>query len=390
MMYLVGSYPTDRMPLSHSEQEAIARLKLHLMLARLRSAVRMFLVKATNEDNDIWGQRLVEEVVSVNDIGFSQWFHTAYQDQVVQHIGYCAVYGFRITIPYLVQDMVDMSLNGYPPDITEVTLPASVNAEYMQTNDDEILSFTSKESYWWLHPDLIRSVRVDAEKTIKTHFTDFFNAVIHDVVPADSDIRRYMTAERVDVPGLAERPPNASPNDMFCSGTPHCPNCDNFVKLRESVQHTHRELLLIERRVDEALRVGIQAADNSSSRVAVFNVLGALGGKLRGWYSIPGGQSLPKWFKEKYPEHPDDDREMAEGMAGPSEQDSATSPATSIPEDFDPGSSEGDSDDPEASGHLDDDTSVISAHSDIAHDDSAIGEYEESDDEPLGEEIESD
>ena len=56
MMYLVASYPTDRMPVPHSEQEAISRLKLHMMLARLRSAVRAFLVKATKDDNDIWGQ----------------------------------------------------------------------------------------------------------------------------------------------------------------------------------------------------------------------------------------------------------------------------------------------------------------------------------------------
>ena len=70
MMYLVASYPTDRMPVPHSEQEAISRLKLHMMLARLRSAVRAFLVKATKDDNDIWGQRLVEEVVCGNDTSF--------------------------------------------------------------------------------------------------------------------------------------------------------------------------------------------------------------------------------------------------------------------------------------------------------------------------------
>ncbi len=64
MMYLVASYPTDRMPTSHSDQEALARLKLHMMMARLRSAVRKFLVEATVKDNDIWGQRLVEELVS--------------------------------------------------------------------------------------------------------------------------------------------------------------------------------------------------------------------------------------------------------------------------------------------------------------------------------------
>ncbi len=57
--------------------------------------------------------------------------------------------------------MVDMAHNMYPPDISDITLPSSVNAEYMQANDDEILSFTSQESYWWLDTETIRSARVD-------------------------------------------------------------------------------------------------------------------------------------------------------------------------------------------------------------------------------------
>ncbi len=128
----------------------------------------------------------------------------------MQHIGYCAIYGFRIDIPYLVQDMVDMAHNLYPPNKSEVTLPASVNAQFMQANDNDILSFTSQESYWWQEPKTIRHARVDDE-TIKTQFTEFFHAVINNVVPEDSDIRQYMTIDRVDVPGLAERPPNPLP-----------------------------------------------------------------------------------------------------------------------------------------------------------------------------------
>ncbi len=46
MMYLVAHYPTDRMPRTHADRESMARLKLHMMMARLRSAVRYFLCTA--------------------------------------------------------------------------------------------------------------------------------------------------------------------------------------------------------------------------------------------------------------------------------------------------------------------------------------------------------
>ena len=153
-MYLVAPYLTDRMPLPHADREAMARFKLHMMMARLRSAVRYFLTKANKQDNDQWGRRLVEEVVR-GFPSFHDHYATTYQEQIVHHIGYCAIYGFRIDVPYLVQDMTDMSYTGFPPDDADMSLPASVNATYMQSNDDEILSYTSDESYWWLSEDKI-------------------------------------------------------------------------------------------------------------------------------------------------------------------------------------------------------------------------------------------
>ena len=278
-----------------------------------------------------------------------------------------------------------MSHNGYPPEKAEATLPSLVNAEYMQSNDDEILSFTSNESYWWLHPTTVRSVRVDAH-TIKTQFTDFFNTMINKVIPADSDIRRYMTADRVDVPGLAERPPNPAPSNSACSGPPHCANCENYGKLRETVQLAHSDLLMIERRVDEALRVGVEAADKSVSRIAVFNILGALGKESPAGIPFQKGQSLPPWFEKKYPEHSDDEHEISEVDAAPSSNELVSLPTTSIPDEFDPGSSESDDEDRDPSVSLEVGDTVSSGDSGDPRDDSGS---EESDQEPLGDEIDS-
>ncbi len=165
---------------------------------------------------------------------------------------------------------------------------------------------------------------------------------INNVVPEDSDIRQYMTIDRVDVPGLAERPPNPLPTNSACSGVPHCPNCENFAKLSATIKHVHADLLHIERRVDEALRVGMESADKSLSRVAVYNILGALSNDTPSEIPFKEGENLPAWFEEKYPEHSEDERNYSPGDDAQSDGSSQESPATSIPEDFDPGTSESD------------------------------------------------
>lgn len=64
-MSLFAPLPTARMPYSHKDREAQARLKLHMLMARLRSAVRAFLISGRNDDR-IWGSRLLEEIVCDN------------------------------------------------------------------------------------------------------------------------------------------------------------------------------------------------------------------------------------------------------------------------------------------------------------------------------------
>ena len=75
------------------------------------------------------------------------------QEQVLAHIGLCAVHGFRIQIPYLVKDLADMmyDLNGGPsPD--DNTLPASINMDFNAAQDHNILTSTPSFCYWWEKP----------------------------------------------------------------------------------------------------------------------------------------------------------------------------------------------------------------------------------------------
>ncbi len=67
-MPLFERYPTDRMPNTHAEREAQARLKMHLHMSRIRLAVRVFLASDFSESvsadyHDAWGRRLLEEMV---------------------------------------------------------------------------------------------------------------------------------------------------------------------------------------------------------------------------------------------------------------------------------------------------------------------------------------
>lgn len=66
MTSLFEPHPTARMPDSHANREAHARLKLHWLMSRLRSAVRAFLVTGNTDipQHHSWGERLLEEMVS--------------------------------------------------------------------------------------------------------------------------------------------------------------------------------------------------------------------------------------------------------------------------------------------------------------------------------------
>ena len=213
-----------------------------------------------------------------------------------------------------------------------------------------------------------------------------------EIVPPQSDSHHYATSERIDVPGLAERPQNLEPNDSAPSGPPTCANCVNYTKLRNTVKMAHRELLLIERRVDEARRIGMESADRSMARVGAYNVLRVLGEASPDGIPFQEGKFIPTWFEMRYPKHPDNESEESAAESPPLHE-SASSAGTSIPDDFDPGSSESDEDDDGDLVHSATDRSGMlggSAPSGKHRDGSSSEEYVVTDEELLGEEIDSD
>lgn len=316
-----------------------------------------------------------------------------------------------------------MSHNGFPPDPPDMTLPASINVSYQQENDDEILRYTSPDSYWWRTPATVGDYRVTAE-AIQNQFADFFNAVVNGVIDKSSTIHCYFDAARIDVPGLAERPPNLTPNVPIPLGAPNCSRCVNYDKLREVIVITHMEILQIDRRLDEAVRIGVEAADRSVARVGVYDVLGALSQESASGYPFHHGEELPPWFRNKHPKHDEeepsrsdqgtspqvhdegsgdldgrtsaDEQEVgasqSETATAPHEPVSPSSPGTSIPDGFNPGSTDAEDDSAEyseASAATHSGTSDEHDDSDESGNGSDSLDYIDSDHDVLGEEVES-
>ena len=181
------------------------------------------------------------------------------QDQLLIHIGYCAVYGFRIDIPYLVQDMLDMSQNTFPLNDADASLPASINVQFMQENDDKVLSYGGDESLWWKSKEMVRTYRLTSD-IMTNYFNDFYDKVMEGAVRRDKNLSRYFVFDKVDIPGLAKRRPKPIPSASTVE-SPSCTKCTNFDKIKEILRKAHYEIMQIEHRIDEALRVGVEAAD---------------------------------------------------------------------------------------------------------------------------------
>ncbi len=66
-------------------------------------------------------------------------------------------------------------------------------------------------------PKIFVHARVD-DKIITTQFTHFFHAVINNVVPEDSEIRQYMTAEPLGRSRPRRTPPDSSADSFGLFG----------------------------------------------------------------------------------------------------------------------------------------------------------------------------
>jgi len=62
------------------------------------------------------------------------------QYQILEHIGYCTVNGFRIPIPYLIKDLGDMIASPFPLSLPkDYTLPGSINMDFNSEEDIDVL-----------------------------------------------------------------------------------------------------------------------------------------------------------------------------------------------------------------------------------------------------------
>lgn len=320
----------------------------------------------------------------------------------------------------------------------------------MQENDDEILGCTSSESYWWKSAATVHDFQVTSH-VIQTQFTDFYNAVVNESISKDSSIYHYFNASRIDVPGLAERPPNPTPaNIRKNTRPPRCFNCENYDGLLEAVTIAYREIGQIGRRLAEASRIGVEAADRSVHELGIFDVVGALRKESAPLVPFEAGSVLPRWFQRHHPRHPEEDPyhvdhsadppenldrrtippededtaqsaddpahvgDPADNLANagelpaklqggrantteegtatddPSDKESSSSAGTSIPEGFNPGSTDPEDDSEDASSGSAADASAASGEDDDSDEPGDSSDDIYSDDGPLGEEVDSD
>ncbi len=245
--------------------------------------------------------------------------------------------------------MLDMSHTRFPPHEADGTLPASINVQFMQENDDIVLSYGGEETLWWKSDDQVYGYRFTSEIMTK-YFNNFYDTVMAGPIRRDPNISTYFVSGKVDIPGLAERPPNPIPGLAECPPTAlprlaeRPPNA-----IPSSANAPHNAVIQVERRVDEALRVGVEAADKSVARIAAYDILGSLSGESTSGIPFSEGEPLPQWFPNAHPAHEYDDPTVPDNET-PGTIPASPSSGTSIPEDFDPEHSDNGSDGEDSEG----------------------------------------
>ncbi|KAF8955813.1 hypothetical protein BDZ97DRAFT_1926276 [Flammula alnicola] len=295
--HLVSPPPDARMPTSYEDREASARLKLHLLMARLRTALRTVMSRDRNWKIPNWRQNTADEA-----------------EQILAHVGYCTVNGFRIQIPYLLKDVSDNILEIHPPrEPEDNTLPASINMDFNAEEDAEILGCTKDYCYWWKSPESEAEVPRVTCKIIQAHFKDFFTTVTQkhmaqmEALGSTQNIQHNIG----DVPGLAARPPPPAPAANATDGTPEVlstptvpgssPTCRSCAPLHETLLLALERLQSVQTRVNGAIILGKEAAERSAARVGAYDILD----KVHSKHGIPfqDGDSLPEEYQHIFPRH---------------------------------------------------------------------------------------
>ena len=181
-----------------------------------------------------------------------------------------------------------------------------------------VLSHSPNSSHWWTSEEMVRSFRVTT-KVINEEFKVFYEKALK------PSFAKYQLDQFVsDVPGLAKRPaaPIPDPNAAALEG---CAKYKDYHIMRAAISNAHRELLHLDRRLQESLRVGIEATDRSVARLGQYDILASLGHDSATGVPFQDGEKLPNWFKREHPPHPYDDPLHDEAAAATPSSPSPTS-----------------------------------------------------------------
>jgi len=177
---LVSPPPPDSwMPTPYKDREAQVILKLHLLMAWLRTGLRIVMSDHQTWNAPDWCQHVQDELVGTISLHICKsLINNCSKDQVLAHIGVCTVNGFRVQVPYLVKDLCDVLCELVPPSLPyHNTLPGSINMDFDLEEDMEILGQTKDYCYWWKGPGPNGTTPWVTRHITTQHFLDYFNVV---------------------------------------------------------------------------------------------------------------------------------------------------------------------------------------------------------------------
>ncbi|KDR79701.1 hypothetical protein GALMADRAFT_137480 [Galerina marginata CBS 339.88] len=288
---LVSPDPDERLLKTFEAREAYARLRLHLHMAQLRTALRSAW-DADRQPKTLNAREHIEDEI----------------EQTLAHLGYCTVQGFRLRTPYLLQELAHTLLYpGRPRNRDNFLLPGSINMESNSYEDSIILDTTEEHVYWWKYEGSPNEGQIVTRGILKDHFADFWLTALdmeHKIRAGEmpttqrTDLIVGCTQRRYDVPGFAPRPPPPlSPEAGLPLAAPDCPSC---VPLRKALDLAKEKLGLSQQAVDHQIRDTQEAIELSSARIGAYTALSHINAK---YGELFRGDGLPQKYQAIFPLH---------------------------------------------------------------------------------------
>ena len=266
------------------------------------------------------------------------------------HLGYCAIHGYRVGVPYLLQDIVDHTHLSRQSELTPFTAPLSVDINFMAEDDQVILSATDDFAYWWKDSNDQAAGNGTNFDISSAHFTSFLSYVTQDdAQPGSTRSADEFVSFHGDVAGFANRPlPHAAPATSARADPPPCsadlplssaadprassradptqaaiakpssravppssssaepqstssaePPCPRCNALGAALAAAFEKVEILVQRVNGELRQELEGVHQSAAMVGAYQILGEIHKKAE---KLPfeGGRLLPKYRKD-YP-----------------------------------------------------------------------------------------